>query len=345
MEQRIAEDHPLRAVREMADGIFAKLSKDFDKLYSKRGRPSIPPEQLLRALLLQILYTIRSERQLMDQLNYNLLFRWFVGLDMDADVWDVTVFTKNRDRLLKGEVADRFLDAVVGLADERRLLSHEHFSVDGSLVEASASLKSFQKKGRKRKTDPDDRGNPTLNFHGEKRSNETHESLTDSESRLYRKGPNQEAKLFYIGHLVTENRNGLAVRADLTKATGTAERDTALQLLKDLRKESGRRITAGGDKGFDTWEMVAALRKSEITPHIAANDKRRRSTIDRRITRHPGYAVSQRKRKRIEEVFGWLKTIGLIRKVRHRGKDLVRWTFLLSVAAYNLVRIRNLSYA
>ena len=345
MEKRIAKDHPLRAVREIADGVFGDLSPEFDKLYSNRGRPSIPPEQLLRALLLQILYTIRSERQLMEQLDYNLLFRWFVGLEMDDDVWDPTVFTKNRDRLLQGDVADRFFDAVVGLADRKRLLSHEHFTVDGSMIEAAASLKSFQKKGSSRKKDPHDPGNPSINFHGEKRSNETHESLTDPEALLYRKGSNQAARLSYIAHVVTENRHGLAVKADLTQATGTSEREAALRLLEAARGESRRRITVGADKAYDTKDMVSSLRAARITPHIARNDTVRRSTIDKRTTRHSGYEISQRKRKRVEEVFGWLKNIGLMRKMRHRGRDLVRWMFMLSLAAYNIIRIRNLRYA
>lgn len=345
MERRIPDDHPLRAVRKIVDEVLTGLSKDFDKLYAKKGRPSVPPEQILRALLLQILYTIRSERQLVEQLDFNLLFRWFVGLQMDDRVWNATVFTKNRDRLLKGEVADKFFDSVVAIAQTRGLLSNEHFSVDGTMIEASASLKSFQKKGGRKKRDPDDPGNPTINFHGEKRKNDTHESHTDPEARLYRKGSNQEAKLFFMGHAVVENMHGLAVKGDLSLATGYAERDTALRLLEELSEQTSRRITVGADKAYDTRDLVAGLRAANITPHIARHTNRRRSAIDARTTRHAGYAVSQRKRKRIEEAFGWLKTIGLLRKLRHRGQKLVRWVFLFSLAAYNIIRIRNLAYA
>ncbi len=345
MERRIADDHPLRAVRVVLDEVLNGLSRDLDKLYAKNGRPSIPPEQILRALLLQILYTIRSERQLIEQLDYNLLFRWFVGLQMDDKVWNPTVFSKNRDRLLNGEVADRFFDSVVQIAQDRGLLSNEHFSVDGTMIEAAASLKSFQKKGGRKKRDPDDPGNPTINFHGEKRKNDTHESRTDPESRLYRKGPNQEAKLFYMGHAVIENGNGLAVKADLTLATGFAERTAALQMLEELSSETSRRITVGADKAYDNKAFVSDLREANVTPHIAQHTNRHKTAIDARTTRHAGYAVSQRQRKKIEEVFGWSKTIGLLRKVRHRGKTLVRWVFLFTLAAYNIIRIRNLAYA
>jgi len=341
-EQRVPSDHPLRPVRKMTDEIFKQLSPRFSELYSRTGRPSIAPERLLRALLLQVLYSVRSERMLMEQLEYNLLFRWFVGLNMDDRVWDATTFSKNRDRLLRGEIAEEFFAAVLALARKQELLSDEHFTVDGTMVEGWASLKSFQPKDKPTgggNDKPDDPGNPTVNFHGQKRSNETHQSTTDSDLRLFKKTKGSEAKLAYQGHVLMENRNGLVVNAQLTQASGTAERETALALL-------GRRqrVTLAADKAYDTKGFISDLRQRRVTPHVAQNDKRRGgSAIDQRTTRHPGYAVSQRKRKRVEEIFGWLKTVGLMRKTRHRGVELVGWIFKFATAAYNLVRIRNLT--
>jgi transposase len=339
--QRVPEDHPLRTVRAMVDVVLRELSPYFEKLYSHTGRPSIPPERLLRALLLQILYSIRSERMLMEQLNYNLLFRWFVGLTMDDPIWDPTTFTKNRDRLLSGEIAQLFFDQVLAQAWDRGLASDEHFTVDGTLVEAWAGLKSFKRKDGSGQKPPDDPGNPTVNFHGEKRSSDTHQSTTDPDSRLYTKGSGKEAKLYFMGHVVMENRNGLAVGARLSQATGRAERETSLALLKDILRR--KRITVGGDKGYDVPSFVKALRENDATPHVAR--KVRCSAIDSRTTRHESYNVSQRKRKRIEEIFGWLKTVGMMRKTRHRGLPRVDWIFTFALAAYNLVRIRNLDLA
>jgi transposase len=338
--QRVPKDHPLRAVRTMVDDVLRRLWSDFEKLYSHTGRPSIPPERLLRALLLQVLYSIRSERMLMEQLDYNLLFRWFVGLSMDDKVWDATVFTKNRDRLLRGHIAVLFFEQVLAEARERGLTSDEHFTVDGTLVEAWAGLKSFKRKdGSDKKVPPEDPGNPTVNFHGEKRSNETHRSTTDPDARLATKGSGQEAKLFFMGHVVMENRNGLAVGARLTHATGRAEREAALELVGDIPRR--RRITLGADKGYDVAGFVKELRQVDVTPHVA--QKIRYGALDGRTTRHSGYHVSQRMRKRVEEIFGWLKTVGMARKLRHRGLPRAGWVFTFALAVYNLVRIRNLS--
>ena len=339
-ERRVPKDHPLRPIRKMVDEILVELSPRFKTLYSSTGRPSIAPEKLLRALLLQVLYSVRSERMLMEQLDYNLLFRWFVGLNMDDGVWDATTFSKNRERLLKGDIADAFFNQVLERARGYGLLSDEHFTVDGTLVEAAASLKSFKKKGDGDQTPPDDPGNPTVNFHGEKRSNQTHQSKTDPEALLSKKGKGKEAKLNYAGHLIMENRNGLAIDATVTQATGTAERDAGAVFARKVG--GGRRVTIGADKAYDTRDFVEQVRQANVTPHVAQNDRRRRSAIDERTTRHAGYAVSQRKRKRIEEIFGWGKTVGLLRKLRHRGIAKVRWVFKFTVAAYNLVRIRNL---
>ena len=335
---RVPKDHPLRAVRGMVDVVLAELSPRFQKLYSHTGRPSIPPERLLRALLLQVLYSIRSERMLMEQLDYNLLFRWFVGLTMDDPVWDATVFTKNRERLLRGDIHQLFFDQVLAQARDRCLLSDEHFTVDGTLVEAWAGLKSFKKKDGSDREPPDDPGNPTVNFHGEKRRNDTHQSTTDPDARLSTKGSSHEAKLCFMGHVVMENRNGLAVGGRVTQATGTAERETALELIGDIPRR--KHITLGGDKGYDTRSLVAGLRARDTTPHIAR--KVRFTALDGRTTRHSSYEVSQRKRKRVEEIFGWLKTIGMMRKTRHRGLLRVDWVFTFALAVYNLVRIRNL---
>jgi transposase len=318
-----------------------RLSTRFEGMYAGMGRPSIPPEQLLRALLLQHLYSIRSERLLMEQLDYNLLFRWFVGLNMDDAVWDATVYSKNRERLLKGEVAEEFFKEVLGIAKHYDLLSDEHFTVDGTLIEAWAGQKSFKKKDREEASvPPDDPGNPTVNFHGEKRSNQTHQSTTDPEARLYKKSTGSEAKLAYLGHVLMENRNGLVVEPRLTLASGRAEREAAVEMIQG-RSGPGR-ITVGGDKNYDTAEWVKQVRGCGATPHVAQNNTHRRSAVDARTTRHPGYAISQKKRKRIEEIFGWMKTVALMRKVRHRGRERVAWMFTWAAAAYNLVRIRNL---
>ncbi len=340
-EQRVGKDHPLRAVRAMTDEILEAMSPLFDAMYAECGRPSIPPEKLLRAQLLQMLYSVRSERLLMEEIDYSILFRWFVGLNLDEKVWDATTFTKNRDRLLEGAVAREFLVQVVERARAAGLVSDEHFTVDGTLLEAWASLKSFRAKDGKQNTPPDDPGNPTVDFHGEKRSNETHESQTDPDALLARKAKGKEAKLSYSGNLQVENRHGLIVNAELLQANGRAERDAALLMLEQVGGDG--RITVGGDKGFDTQEFVAECRHMNVTPHVAQNAGRAGgSAIDARTTRHAGYAVSQKKRKRIEECFGWLKDIALLRKLKHRGLFKVAWIFTFAAAAYNLVRMRKL---
>ena len=339
LERRVSADHPLRPIRALVDEVLDSLSRTFARLYARDGRPGIPPERLLRALLLQAFYSVRSERQLMEQLNYNLLFRWFVGLSMDDAVWDATVFCKNRDRLLDGEVAAKFMTGVLNLPQVRGLLSSEHFSVDGTLIEAWASMKSFvPKDGRKPPAQGGGR-NGERDFHGEKRSNETHASTTDPDARLFRKGQGKEAKLCHMGHIMTENRHGLIVDAKLTEATGTAEREAALDMIAG---NAGPGSTVGADKNYDTAAFVAGCREQGCVPHVAQNNKRRRSAIDARTTRHPGYRTSQISRKRIEEPFGWMKTVGVMRKTRHCGRKLVEWFFVLTAAAYNLVRIRNI---
>ena len=309
---------------------------EFEKLYAKLGRPSIPPEKLLRALLLQAFYSVRSERQLMEQLGYNLLFRWFVGLSLDAVVWDVTVFTKNRERLIDGDIASKFMAAVLNQEQVKTLLSDDHFSVDGTLIEAWASMKSFRPKDGSGEPPAPGR-NGERDFHGEKRSNETHASVTDPDARLYRKGLGQPAKLAYLGHVLMENRHALVVGTRLTLATGTAEREAALEMV--AARPGNHRITLGADKAYDVAEFVADLREFNVTPHVAQNTANRRSAIDRRTTRHPGYAVSGRVRKRIEEVFGWTKAAAGFRKTRHRGLARVGWMFTLTATAYNLVRL------
>ena len=339
-EERVRANHPLRAIRAMADKALTNMSKRFDTMYAKTGRPSIPPEKLLRAQLIQILYSIRSERLLVEEIDYSMLFRWFVGMNLDEPVWDVTVFTKNRDRLLEGDVAREFLSEVIAQAQNKGLTSDEHFTVDGTLLEAWASLKSFQRKDQKSRP-PDDPGNPTVNFHGEQRSNDTHASTTDADALLARKGYGKEAKLSYNGNLLTENRNGLIMNTEVFPANGTAERDAALILVEQI--PGLRRVTVGADKAYDTRDFVKECRNMKVTPHVAQNVKRNGgSAVDGRTTRHSGYDVSQRKRKRIEECFGWLKTIALMRKVRHRGIEKVGWIFTFAAAAYNLVRMRNL---
>ena len=340
IEDRIPADHPLRAMRRLVDPILVELSPRFQRLYAPLGRPSIPPEQLLRALLLQVL-SIRRERQLMEQLDYNLLYRWFVGLTPDDPVWVPTVFSKNRERLLEGAIADAFFQAVVHLAQARALVSDDHFTVDGTLLEAWASQKSF----RRRDTPvdpPDDPGNPTINFRGEPRKNDTHQSTTDPDARLYKKSTGAEAKLAYLGHLLMENRNGLIVDALVTAATGTAERDAALTMLGEL--PDGSRITVAGDANYDTRDFVRQTREMGVTPHVTQFPEmpHRGSAIEGRTTRHPGYEISQRKRKLVEQAFGWMKTVGLLRKLHHRGGPLVDWIFTFHAAAYNLIRLRRL---
>jgi transposase len=346
IEDRIPAQHPLRAIRAMTDEALREMSGRFDEIYGSQGRPSIAPERLVRAVLLQMLYSVRSERMLMEQMEYNLLFRWFVGLSASEPVWHPTVFTKNRDRLLEGAVAEEFFSRIVEQARGRRLLSDEHFTVDGTLVEAWAGQKSFQRK-RSSGDDPlnpppaDKTSNPTVNWRKEKRSNDTHQSLTDPAARLYKKTRGAEARLGYLGHVVTENRNGLVIDTRLTAATGTAEREAALDMLAN--KPLSRKATLGADRGYDTRSFVAAMREINVTPHVAQNDTSRRSAIDGRTTRHEGYAVSQRRRKRVEEVFGWIKTIALQRKTRLRGLARVGCMFTFAAAAYNLVRMRNLT--
>lgn len=344
-EERVPQNHPLRPVRKMVDEALKELSPRFAKLYAKRGRPSIAPEKLLRALLLQVLYTIRSERQLMEQLDYNLLYRWFVGLNMDDRMWDATVFTKNRERLLQGDIAQGFFEKVLEQARAQQLLSEEHFTVDGTLIEAWAGQKSFQRKDTPPEPPADGGSNPTVNFHGEKRRNDTHQSTTDAEAMLYRKSGGSESKLSYLGHVLMENRHGLVVDTRLTRATGTAERDAALDMAARIPGGT-RQVTLGGDKNYDTRDFVNKLREAAVTPHVAQNQHEHRSSaIDARTTRHQGYAISQRKRKRVEEIFGWIKTIAGLRKTRHRGRDRVGWMFTFAAAAFNLVRMRNLAQA
>jgi transposase len=339
-EQRVPADHPLRNIRELVRAVLGDLSLSLGRLYSHEGRPSIPPEQLLSALLLHVFYGIRSERQLMEQLNYNLLYRWFVGLSPDDPVWDATTFTKNRDRLQAGEVFEKFMTRLLNHPEVKPLLSNEHFSVDGTLIEAWASHKSFRPKGG---SDGDG-----SNFHGQKRRNDTHASTTDPDSRLYRKAAGREARLCYLGHATMENRNGLAVAGRVTHATGTAERRASEAMLKARRKAVGHPITAGEDKAYDTTDHVAALRKAGVTPHVTQNNavtktgRFRRSAIDRRTTRHQGYALSQTRRAMIECIFGWGKQHGTMRKTRHRGIVGVATDFLLNLIAYNLIRIPKL---
>ncbi len=333
LEDRVPADHPLRSIRKLVDQVLAEMSKEFDALYSAVGRPSIPPERLFRALLLQVFYSVRSERLLMEQLNYNLLFRWFVGLEIDDLVWNHAVFSKNRDRILNQEVAQSFFDRVKAQAQE--LMSDEHFTVDGTLMEAWAGQKSFRRK------DGDDQAGSGANFHGQKRSNETHASTTDPEARLYKKSAGQEAKLCYLGHAVIENRNGLIVAAMATQADGTAERDAAL-LMADQLTGRKKRITLGADKAYDVQDYVNTVRELGVTPHVMQNNTNRRSAIDGRTTRHPGYAISLSKRWLVEKPFGWLKQIGSLKKVKLRGLVKVDWAFVFNCAAFNLMRIPKL---
>jgi transposase len=368
LEERVPADHPLRKIRKFVNAALAALDATFAALYSDEGRPSIAPERLLRAALIQILFSIRSERQLMDQMQYNLLFRWFVGLGIDDPVWVPTVFTKNRDRLLNTEIARQFLAAILAHKDVEPLLSDEHFSVDGTLIEAWASMKSFKPKAGADGSEPAaasggegqtpvetpacepvapaetrtaaDKGrNAEVDFHGQKRSNETHACVTDPEARLYRKGGGKQAKLCYMGHALMENRNGLVVDACLGRADGHAERNAALAMIEP-RADRAVRITLGADKGYDAEDFVNELRSMNVTPHVAA--KAKNSAIDGRTTRHAGYAISMRIRKRIEEPFGWAKTVGLAAKTMLRGAERVGGQFILNLAAYNLVRLPKL---
>ncbi len=342
-EQRVPSDHPLRVIRELVNTVLADRSPHFATLYATTGRPSSAPEKLLRALLLHVLYTVRSERLLMEQLDDNLLFRWFVGLHIDDPVWDATVFTKNRDRLLEGDVAQWFFDGVLAQARERQLLSDEHFTVDGTLIEAWAGQKSVKGKHQASTEPVDDPGNPTVDFHGERRTNTTHQSTTDPEAQLYKKAAGQEAKLCSLGHALMENRHGLVVDTQVTEATGTAEREAAVSMVEAL--PGAPRKTLGGDKLFDTHDFVQDVRARGVTPHVAQHTKGRTSAVDGRTTRHPGYAISQRTRKRVEEIVGWLKTVGLLRKTRHRGCARVGWMVTFTTAVDNLVRMRTLALA
>lgn len=340
LEKRIPKSHPLRPIRKMVDEALKKMSNKFSELYSYTGRPSIAPEYLLRAALLQIFYSIRSERLLIEQLDYNLLFRWFVGLKMDDPVWNHSVFSKNRDRLLNTEIAALFFASIRDQAAKKKLISDEHFTVDGTLLEAWASMKSFKPKGSD-KNNPSDTGsgkNPTVNFRGQKRKNDTHQSVTDPEARLYKKAKGQQAKLCYLGHALMENRNGLVVDTRVSLANGTAERKAAIEMVENVPGK--HRITLGADKGYDSTDFVERMRFLNATAHVAQNG--RGSAIDGRTTRHDGYNVSLKIRKRVEEIFGWMKTIGCLGKLHHRGQERIQGIFTLAAAAYNLIRIRNL---
>lgn len=341
-EALVPKDHPLRPIRIMVDNALMDLAPLFRKMYSRTGRPSIPPEQILRALLLQVLYSIRSERMLVEQLEYNLLFRWFVGLSMDDLVWNHSTFSKNRDRLIKHEVATTFFQAIRRQAESAGLLSSEHFTVDGTLIEAWASMKSFRPKDEDNQDPPADGSrNPEVDFKGQKRKNDTHQSTTDPESKLYKKGKGKEAKLCYMGHALMENANGMVVDCRLTPANGTAEWDAALEMVENV--PGTKQITVGADKGYDVPRFVEGLRDLKATPHVA--QKAKGSAIDKKTTRHEGYQVSQKIRKRVEEIFGWIKTTGGLRKTRHRGLDRVEWMFTFATAAYNLTRMRSLIWA
>jgi transposase/IS5 family transposase len=334
-EKRVPADHPLRSIRQIVDEVLKEMSPQFATLYSAVGRPSIAPERLLRSLLLQIFYSVRSERMLIEQLEYNLLFRWFVGMEMDEGVWNHAVYSKNRERLLNEEIAESFFGRVMERA--KPFMSDEHFTVDGTLIEAWAGQKSFRRK--------DGSGKPTgpageVDFHGEKRKNQTHESTTDREARLFKKSRGSEAKLGYLGHVLMENRNGLVVQTFVTEANGRAEREAAMLMAEEI--PPGKRVTLGADKAYDTQEVVRELRGMNITPHVAQNNTNRRSAVDQRTTRHAGYEISQRKRKRVEQVFGWMKMVGGLRKVKLRGIEKVGWLFTFTGAAYNLCRLRNL---
>jgi len=344
LDARIPANHPLRCIKRFADQALAELSSVFDRIYAAGGRPSIPPERRLKASLLIALYSIRSERAFCEELEYHLLYRWFLDMDLIEPGFDASSFAKNRQRLLDHEVAQRFFDEVVLQADRRGLLSDAHFSVDGTLIEAAASLKSFRPKdGPVIAAAPDDPSNPTVDFRGERRSNATHASTTDPDARLMRKGKGKEARLAYLGHALMENRNGLLVDFQMTQATGTAERDAVPALLDEARERGFRPRTLGADKNYDTRACVAAVRQREVTPHVAQNTKGRRSAIDGRTTRHTGYGVSQRIRKRVEEIFGWMKTVGGFRRTRYRGLARTQFAGYLVGAAYNLIRMARLA--
>ena len=341
LESRIPADHPLRPIKKMTNAALKQLSPEMDALYTKTGRPSIPPERLLQALLLQVLYSIRSERLLVEQLDHNFLFRWFVRMGTNEEIWDHSSFTQNRDRLLGGDVAHRFFAAVLDQAKAGDLTSDEHFTVDGTLIEAWASMKSVRPKDGGNPPPGGTGRNPSVDFKGQKRRNDTHASTTDPEARLYRKGEGQQTNLCYMGHVLMENRHGLVVDGRLTQATGSAEREATRAMAEAI---PGRgRVTLGGDKAYDTAGFVEDLRALNVTPHVAQNTTGRRSAIDGRTTRHPGYAIGLKARKLVEEVFGWIKTVATMRKTRFKGRDRVGWSFLFALAAYNLVRMRKLS--
>jgi transposase len=344
VETRVPLDHPLRPIKRLADAALASLSPVFDQMYAADGRPSIPPERLLKASLLISLYSVRSERAFCEELDYHLLFRWFLGMDLIEPSFDPSTFSKNRERLLRHRVSQQFFDQIVVAADRLGLLSDEHFTVDGTLIEAAASLKSFRPKDQPPSdAPPDDPGNPTVNFHGEKRSNTTHQSTTDPDARLFRKGKGKEARLTFMGHALMENRNGLLVDFQVTTATGTAEREMAVRLVDEAEQRRFRPKTLGADKNYDTRECVAQLRRRHVTPHVAQNTSSRSSAIDGRTTRHLGYALSQRVRKRVEEIFGWMKTVGGFRRTRFRGLERTHLAGYLVATAYNLVRIARLT--
>ena len=343
LERRVPPDHPLRTIKEVADRTLERLSGEFDRMYAEAGRPSIPPERLLKASLLIALYSVRSERAFCEELDYHLLYRWFLDMNLIEPSFDATTFTKNRERLLRHRVGQQLFDEVVMEAGRRGLLSDEHFTVDGTLIEAAASLKSFKSKDGAPPPEDGDPGNPSVDFHGERRSNASHQSTTDKESRLFRKGKGKEAKLVFMAHALMENRNGLVADFQVTEATGTAERDVVPVLLDRARERSFRPKTMGADKNYDTRECVADVRKRKVTPHVAQNTNGRKSAIDRRTTRHPGYAVSQRLRKRVEEIFGWMKTVGGFRRTRYRGLDKTGLAGYIVATAYNLVRMSKLA--
>ncbi len=332
LESRVPKDHPIRKIRQIVDEALAELEPAFEKMYSDKGRRSIPPEQLLRALLLQIFYSVRSERMLVERIDYDLLFRWFVGLGMDDPVWNHSTFSKNRDRLMSSNIDELLFDAIKKQGYAKKLMSRDHFSVDGTLIEACASLKSFRSK------DPSDDDDDGENFHGKKRKNDTHQSTTDPDAKLYRKGLGKEAKLCFMGHVLTENRNGMIVEATVTEAGGKQECSAAIEMLSYQPVRPGQ--TVGADKGYDMEAFVKPCRELGITPHVASKDKY--SRVDGRTTRHKGYEISQRQRKRVEEPFGWMKTFGLLRKLRHRGQAAVDWLFRFTATAYNITRLKGL---
>ena len=340
MDERIPLDHPLRTIRRLVDQVLAELSPQVEGLYAAVGRASVPPEQLLRALLVQILYSIRSERQLVEQLNYNLLYRWFVGLGADEPVWDHSTFSKNRERLERADVAIAFFAAVVDLADQHGFLSHDHFTVDGTLLDAAASLKNMRRKDGRSDDDPPSGKNPTVDFHGERRTNQTHESRSDPDARLARKGKGKETKLCHLASTAMENRHGLIVATDVRPADGSAEVEAAIDLLAGLATPAQATKTVGADRGYDQGPFVERARALGFTPHVAQRTKG--TAIDGRTTSAPGYVISQEKRKLIEQGYGWAKVIGLLRKLRHRGQRRVAAIFAFTCAAFNLIRLRTL---